>query len=133
MRLGIGGPLVVDPAEASLASPSDLMVLDLLYDGLTRLDAGGVPQPALATEWDANDELTAFQFQLDPDGNLLQRAGRHPRRRDRLPRAGDGGRRLIARGALARSRQGLRRVRATATPNTSAGSRPRSPASSAWS
>ena len=41
MRLGIGGPLVVDPAEASLASPSDLMVLDLLYDGLTRLDADG--------------------------------------------------------------------------------------------
>ena len=66
MRLGIAGPLVVDPAAASLASPSDLMVLDLLYDGLTRLDAAGVPQPALATEWDANDELTAFQFQLDP-------------------------------------------------------------------
>ncbi len=65
MRLGIAGPLVVDPAAASLASPSDLMVLDLLYDGLTRRDAAGVPQPALATEWDANDELTAFQFQLD--------------------------------------------------------------------
>ena len=70
MRLGIGGPLVVDPAEASLASPSDLMVLDLLYDGLTRLDADGVPQPALATDWEANDALTAFRFHLDPDATF---------------------------------------------------------------
>ena len=41
MRLGIGGDLVVDPVEASLASPSDLMVIDLLHDGLTRLDDAG--------------------------------------------------------------------------------------------
>jgi len=67
VRLGIGGPLVVDPVEASLASPSDLMVLDLLYDGLTRVDGDGVAQPALATEWRSNDEATAFRFTLDPD------------------------------------------------------------------
>ena len=70
MRLGIGGPLVVDPAEASLASPSDLMVLDLLYDGLTRLDGSGLPQPALATDWEANPQLTAFSFHLDPDATF---------------------------------------------------------------
>ena len=48
MRLGIGGDLVVDPVEASLASPRDLMVIDLLHDGLTRLDEAACPQPALA-------------------------------------------------------------------------------------
>ena len=112
MRLGIAGPLVVDPAEASLASPSDLMVLDLLYDGLTgRSTPTACRSPALATEWDANDELDSVPVPARPRGHLLQRAGPHPRRRDRLPRAGDGGRRLIARGALARGRQGLWRVR----------------------
>jgi ABC-type transport system substrate-binding protein len=67
MRLAIGGPLVVDPAEASVASPSDLMVLDLLHDGLTRLDDAGVPRPALAASWSNNDTLTAFRFELAPD------------------------------------------------------------------
>lgn len=67
VRLGIDGPLVVDPVVASLASPSDLMVLDLLHDGLTRLDADGVAQPVLANEWEANDDRTAFRFLLDPD------------------------------------------------------------------
>ena len=67
MRLGVGGDLVVDPVAASLASPGELMVLDLLHDGLTRLDAAGVAQPALATDWMANDARTAFRFQLDPD------------------------------------------------------------------
>lgn len=70
VRLGIGGPLVVDPVEASLASPTDLMVLDLLYDGLTRVDGDGVAQPALATEWRSNDEATAFRFTLDPDATF---------------------------------------------------------------
>jgi ABC-type transport system substrate-binding protein len=70
LRLGIGGSLLVDPAEASLASPSDLMVLDLLHDGLTRVDAAGVPQPELATDWEANDEATAFRFHLDPEATF---------------------------------------------------------------
>jgi ABC-type transport system substrate-binding protein len=70
LRLGIGGPLVVDPVDASLASPSDLMVLDLLHDGLTRLDADGVPQPALASEWVANGTRTAFRFLLDPEASF---------------------------------------------------------------
>jgi ABC-type transport system substrate-binding protein len=64
VRLGIGGPLVVDPVEASLASASDLMVLDLLHDGLTRMDAEGVVQPALAVRWQANAAMTSFRFRL---------------------------------------------------------------------
>jgi ABC-type transport system substrate-binding protein len=70
LRLGIGGPLVVDPVEASLASPSDLMVLDLLHDGLTRLDADGVPRAALAESWEANPRATAFRFVLRADATF---------------------------------------------------------------
>ena len=70
LRLGIGGPLVLDPVEASLASPSDLMVLDLLHDGLTRVDADGVAQPALAASWRTNERSTAFRFELDPEATF---------------------------------------------------------------
>lgn len=67
VRLGLAGPPVADPALANLASPSDLLVLDLLHDGLTRLDDAGVPQPALAASWRSNASLTAWRFTLDPD------------------------------------------------------------------
>ncbi|MGH9274135.1 MAG: ABC transporter substrate-binding protein, partial [Acidimicrobiales bacterium] len=67
VHLGLAGPVVVDPALANLASPSDLLVLDLLHDGLTRLDADGAPQPALAASWRSNESLTAWRFTLDPD------------------------------------------------------------------
>ena len=70
MRLGIGGDLVVDPVEASLASPQDMMVIDLLHDGLTRMDDAGVPQPALAVSWRANVDNTAFRFELDREGTF---------------------------------------------------------------
>jgi len=64
VRLGLSGPIVADPLDASPASSSDLMVLDLLHDGLTRLDDEGVAEPALASRWVANDTHTAFRFQL---------------------------------------------------------------------
>ena len=67
IRLGMAGPVVADPAAASLGSPTDLLVLDLLHDGLTRLDDEGQPQPALAASWRSNDTLTAWRFTLDPD------------------------------------------------------------------
>jgi len=70
MRLGIGGELIVDPVNASLASPRDLMVIDLLFDGLTRLDEEGVPQPALATRWEGNAQRTAFRFHLDTEATF---------------------------------------------------------------
>src|SRR5688572_5477441 len=68
LRLGVGGDLVVDPLDASLASPTELMVLDLLHDGLTRVDAEGKAQPALATGWESNEQHTVFSFRLDPNG-----------------------------------------------------------------
>jgi ABC-type transport system substrate-binding protein len=70
MRLGLGGPLLVDPVDANLASPSDLMVLDLLHDGLTRLDADGTPEAGVATSWRSNASLTAWRFTIDPDATF---------------------------------------------------------------
>lgn len=69
-RLGVAGPLAVDPATASLASPSDLLVLDLLYDGLARVDADGSAEPALASTWRADETLTAWEFDLDPEARF---------------------------------------------------------------
>ena len=64
LRLGLGGPVQPDPAAASLGSPADLMVLDLLYDGLTRLDADGEAAPALASEWTHDPNLRTWVFTL---------------------------------------------------------------------
>jgi ABC-type transport system substrate-binding protein len=67
LRVGIGGPLTLDPAAASLADPADLLVADLLYDGLTQLDADGVAQPALAASWTADEAFQTWRFTLDPE------------------------------------------------------------------
>jgi ABC-type transport system substrate-binding protein len=65
LRLGLGGPIVADPVLANLGSPTDLLVLDLLHDGLTRVDADGAVQPALAREWSADPTLTTWTFKLE--------------------------------------------------------------------
>ena len=70
MRVGVPGALVVDPTKASLASPSDQMVLDLLYDGLTSIDSEGLLQPALAESWEHNEDFTAWRFHLDPEARF---------------------------------------------------------------
>ncbi|MGK2948901.1 MAG: ABC transporter substrate-binding protein, partial [Acidimicrobiales bacterium] len=70
VRLGLGGPLVLDPLEASLASPSDLLVLDLLHEGLTTLDDEGRAQPALATEWEVDSSGRIWAFSLDPEATF---------------------------------------------------------------
>jgi oligopeptide transport system substrate-binding protein len=66
MRLGLSGPLQADPAAANLGSPTDMLVLDLLHDGLTRLGDAGVVVPALATEWTPDATFTTWVFKLDP-------------------------------------------------------------------
>lgn len=66
VRLGLAGAVVVDPPLASAASPSDLMVLDLLYDGLTHRSTDGVLEPALATTWTADAAQEVWRFALDP-------------------------------------------------------------------
>jgi ABC-type transport system substrate-binding protein len=69
VRLGLGGPLVVDPPYASPSSPSDLMVLDLLHDGLTEVRGSGASAsigPRLATSWTVDPAQQVWRFALDP-------------------------------------------------------------------
>lgn len=70
VRLGLAGDVPADPATASLGSPSDLLVLDLLHDGLTRLDPAGVAQPAIAASWTPDAALTTWTFTLDPQASF---------------------------------------------------------------
>lgn len=62
--------MVVDPPYASTASPSDLMVLDLLYDGLTRLAPDGTAAPAVATGWSADPGQRVWRFTLDTNARF---------------------------------------------------------------
>jgi ABC-type transport system substrate-binding protein len=52
----------LDPLFAS--SASEQRVIHLLYDGLTRLDAQGNIEPALAKRWEVNSDSTQFTFHL---------------------------------------------------------------------
>jgi ABC-type transport system substrate-binding protein len=66
VRVGLAGPLVIDPVRASPAVPSDQMVLDLLHDGLTRVDADGRVRAGLAQGWTADSSSKVWHFTLDP-------------------------------------------------------------------
>jgi oligopeptide transport system substrate-binding protein len=66
MRLGLGGPVQPDPLAANLGSPTDMLVLDLLHDGLTRVDGDGAPVPALAASWTPDATFTTWVFKLNP-------------------------------------------------------------------
>lgn len=70
IRLGLGGPVVVDPVAANPGSPAELMVLDLLHDGLTAVDADGEVGPGLAATWEADDTFTTWTVELDPDATF---------------------------------------------------------------
>lgn len=63
LRLGLAGAVTLDPAAASPASVSAMVLADLLHDGLTVLDAAGAPQPALA-DFVPNGDLTAWRFTI---------------------------------------------------------------------
>lgn len=75
LRLGLGDPLQPDPAAANLGSPAEMLVLDLLHDGLIRLDPDGGPAPALATKWTADAARTTWVFKLDPDATFASGRG----------------------------------------------------------
>lgn len=62
LRVGIEAPGSFDPAQAR--STSELMLADLLYDGLTALDEAGVARPALADRWQSSPDLLQWDFHL---------------------------------------------------------------------
>ncbi|MDQ2650517.1 MAG: ABC transporter substrate-binding protein [Actinomycetota bacterium] len=67
LKVGLPGPIALDPSLASLAEASELLTVDLLYDGLTSLDPEGTPIPGLATTWDTDAEQRLWRFRLDAD------------------------------------------------------------------
>lgn len=58
-------PDVVDP-QKSFTSP-ELDILQLVYEGLTRLDGNQETVPAAAESWQYNDDATQLTFTLRPD------------------------------------------------------------------
>ena len=102
MRLGIGGDLVVDPVEASLASPQrpdgDRPAARRAHPARRRRACRSRPSPS---RWGANADSTAFRFRARPEAHLRQRPAGHARGRHRLARAGHRDGRHVARRAVA--------------------------------
>src|SRR5262245_61401772 len=56
-------PLVSDPAR----DPAAADVRALLFDGLMRIGADGLPEPALAQSWEVDDSGQVYTFTLRTD------------------------------------------------------------------
>ena len=71
LRVGIERPKTLDPAQISPGSQSELLVADLLFDGLTRMDDKAVTaSPAIASSWTAAADQKSWQFTLRGDARF---------------------------------------------------------------
>lgn len=61
-RYALGEPTAIVPGDVT--DPSGLVVVDTLFDSLTRMDASGALQPAAATSWRADTDLRVWTFRL---------------------------------------------------------------------
>ncbi|HEX7276129.1 MAG TPA: ABC transporter substrate-binding protein, partial [Acidimicrobiales bacterium] len=69
LRVGIEKPQSLDPAQAR--SPSELLVAEQIFDGLTAYDAEtSVVVPAIAGRWTASPDQTSWQFTLRSDAKF---------------------------------------------------------------
>lgn len=68
LRVGIEAPRSLDPAATR--STSDAIAADLLYDGLTAVDADGHVVPALADRWQAAPDQTKWDFRVRSDARF---------------------------------------------------------------
>lgn len=71
LRVGIERPKTLDPAQVSPGSQSELLVADLLFDGLTRLgDKAVAASPAIAKSWTPSTDQKSWQFTLRSDARF---------------------------------------------------------------
>ncbi len=71
LRLAMARPAHLDPSQAGPVTPAELVVADLLYDGLTVYDQETkTAVPALASRWEADEEATVWRFTLDPGASF---------------------------------------------------------------
>jgi peptide/nickel transport system substrate-binding protein len=57
-----------DPLAVNIGSASNLLVADLIFDGLTDVSPGELEaSPAIASGWSANNDLDVWTFELDPE------------------------------------------------------------------
>ena len=67
--MGIERPQSLDPAQAR--SPSELLVAEQLFDGLTGYDsATSAVVPAIAASWTSSPDQTRWEFKLRPDATF---------------------------------------------------------------
>lgn len=71
VRIAIEAPDTLDPARAREELVGDMLVADLLFDGLTAIDpASGAVVPSLARSWSSSDDGRDVTFELD-DGRTF--------------------------------------------------------------
>jgi len=74
LRVGVERPQSLDPAQAR--TPSELLISDQLFDGLTAYDAEGLSvQPALAARWQASTDQRKWDFTLRPGATFANGRG----------------------------------------------------------
>jgi len=64
VRLAVPVGWSLDPADAGPASISNRVMADLLFEGLTSLDASGAVVPGLAVRWDTSPDRLEWTFVL---------------------------------------------------------------------
>ena len=64
-----GGTLRVEIEDDPWQQPNGI-ARRLVYDGLTRMDSGGLPVPALSADWKADNDHHRWQFRLRPDAHF---------------------------------------------------------------
>ena len=69
LRLGVETPGSLDPAQAR--SPSEFLLIDQLFDGLTAYENPGLQvKPAIAASWQSTPDFKRWEFTLRPDAKF---------------------------------------------------------------
>jgi ABC-type transport system substrate-binding protein len=93
LRLGLVAPASLEPGKANPGSHSELLIADLLYDGLTTMGGDGVALPAIAASWTASPDQKVWWFTLAPgrsfDGGRAITAADVKYSLERVARQGD--------------------------------------------